>query len=342
MRAILVETPGDASHISYGVAARPVAGPRQLLLKVEGTAVNRADTLQRQGLYPVPAGASTIMGLECCGEVVARGADCSPSAAAIGARVMALLSGGGYAQYAVVDEGCVLPIPAGMSYRDASAIPEVFLTAYLIARQLGGLKRGDIVLVHAGASGVGTALIQLCTLFGAHAIVSVSSEAKIKYCLELGAAFGVNYKDAAAGSCSWSDRVKAFTKEKYGREGVDLVLDPVGASHALGNLDALALDGRWILYGTLSGGSVDRFPLAAILRKRIKLEGSTLRNRSDTFKAQLVASFQAECGPALQTALLKPIIEREFNLSEMRLAHELMESNNTIGKVIIKVTNDDE
>lgn len=250
MRAIVVKTPGDATQLEYGHASKPAAGPSQVLIRVRGTAVNRADTLQRAGRYPAPPGASPLLGLECAGEVAELGPGCARRDIAVGTRVMALLGGGGYAQFAVAHEGSVIPIPANMSFNEASAVVEVFLTAYLISRQLGNMNKGDAVLIHAGASGVGTALIQLCKMFGAHAIVTVGSDAKAAYCRELGAAHAVNYKSTP----EWAASVKAFVKESLGKDGVDLVLDPVGATYANQNLDALGMDGRWIFYGSVSLG----------------------------------------------------------------------------------------
>lgn len=341
MRAALLPSPGGPSALQVGETARPSPSAQQVLIRVRGTAVNRADTLQRLGKYPPPPGASNILGLECCGEIESKDAGCARSDLAVGSRVMALLAGGGYAEYAAVHEGSVMPIPEGMSFNSASAIPEVWLTAYLIARMLGGLKKDDLVLIHAGASGVGTALIQLCGLFGAHAIVSVSSDKKIDFCKQLGAVHGVNYKSAAAaaGAESWNAQVKSFTKSRFGKDGVDLVLDPVGGSHAAANADVLAVDGRWILYGLLGGPTAKDFPLAAILQKRLKVEGSTLRARSESFKADLVARFTKECLPAFTGAnpQLKPIIEKTFPLEQIADAHTLMETNETIGKICITV-----
>lgn len=244
MKAILLKKPGGPDQMEYAEAPKPTPNANELLVKVYGTAINRADTLQREGKYPVPPGASTIMGLECVGEVVELGPGASKFP--VGTRVMCLLGGGGYAQYVNVHEGSCMEIPAHLSYGQASAIPEVWLTAYLISRQLGGLKAGDVVLIHAGASGVGTSLIQLCKLFGAIPIVTVGSARKGELCKELGAAFFVNYKEEP----KFSESIKQFLHTlSPKKDGVDLILDPVGASHAEQNLEALALDGRWILYG---------------------------------------------------------------------------------------------
>jgi tumor protein p53-inducible protein 3 len=331
MHAIIAKSPGDASQLELQEVDRPTLKEKEILVKVHYTAVNRADTLQRQGRYPAPAGASQIMGLECVGEVSELGQGASKFK--VGERVMCLLAGGGYAQYATVDEGSVMRIPDNLSYNEAAALPEVFLTAYLIAVQLGGLKKDDVVLIHAAASGVGTALIQLCKMYGAHAIATVGSDAKVDYCTKLGA-HTINYKTEA----KFSDAVKkACASLNPPRDGVDLLLDPVGASHALENLASLGTDSRWILYGLLGGFDVEKFPLSAILQKRIRLQGSTLRARSLTFKAELVANVERDCLAAFADGRLKPILETTIPLAEMRRAHELMESNATIGKIVIKV-----
>jgi len=334
MQAVDVSSPGGPDKLSVAQADRPEVGPTQVLIKVFATAANRADTLQREGKYPAPPGASKTLGLECAGEIVEMGAECKRSDIQVGSRVMALLAGGGYAQYAVCDARHAMPVPEKFNWTQAACIPEVFLTAYLIARQLGGLHEGDAVLIHAGASGVGTALIQLCKRFGATAIVSVGSAAKEEACRSLGAAHSVNYK----ADKNWSASVKEFVKRTLNKDGVDLVLDCVGASHAAQNLEALGMDGRIILYGTMGGVEVDKFPLGIILRKRIRLQGSTLRARSEDFKAELVGNFTRECLGGFSDGTLTPILDKEFHgLEHMRDAHERMETNDSIGKIVVTV-----
>ena len=290
--------------------------------------------LSSGGSYAPPPGASTVMGLECVGEVAEIGS--AATKFQVGQRVMALLIGGGYAQYTTVDEGSAMEIPDHLSYQHAAAIPEVFLTAYLISRQLGGLAKDDVVLIHAGASGVGTALIQLCKLFGAHAIVTVGSESKAEFCKKLGAEHAINYKTEANFSASVKEFCSTLSPK---RDGASLLLDPVGATHVKENLESLGQDARWILYGTMGGANVDNFPIGQILRKRIRLEGSTLRARSLAFKANLIENFRRECLDQFDPSKgsLKPIIEATFPLTHMRQAHELMESNSTVGKIVITV-----
>jgi tumor protein p53-inducible protein 3 len=272
------------------------------------------------------------MGLECVGEVVELGQGASKYP--VGTRVMCLLGGGGYAQYVAVDEGSCMKIPDSIDYATASAIPEVWLTAYMISRLLGGLKEGDVVLIHAGASGVGTSLIQLCRLFGATPIVTVGSSRKGDICKELGAAHYVDYKKTP----KFSDDIKQFLSTlSPKKDGVDLVLDPVGASHAVQNLDVLALDGRWILYGTMGGPEVDKFSIGTLLRKRIQLQGTTLRSRTLDYKATLVEKFSRECLAAFESGQLKPIIDATMPMRDMQKAHELMEKNDTVGKICIQV-----
>jgi len=335
MRAVVCREAGDPCVMALDSVPRPNVGARELLIRVSATSLNRADTLQRRGKYPPPPGASTIMGLECSGIVEQVGPQCSRGIK-VGDKIMALLSGGGYAEYVSVDEGSVMPIPSRLTLLQAAAIPEVYLTAYLIARQLGGMKAGDIILVHAAASGVGTALLQLASLFGAKAIATCSAH-KADYCKQHGAVACIDYKSEQ----QWGERVKEVCKQQFGRDGVDLILDPVGASHAVENVKALAMDGRWILYGTMGGVEVEKFPLGQILRKRARLEGSTLRSRDLDFKARLVSNFQRECFDAIERAQIDPVIHKEFEWEDVRQAHEMMESNANMGKIVMRIRKDE-
>jgi len=299
-------------------------------VRVHCTAVNRADTLQRQGQYSPPAGASSIIGLECAGEVAQVGADCKQWR--VGDRVMALLSGGGYAQYAAVPAEHCMAIPPNLNYEQAAAIPETWLTAFQIMSTVGGVKAGEYVLIHAGASGVGTAAIQLCGLFGANAIVSVGSADKLSFCRKLGAVFGVNYKQGP-----FAPPILEFLQSRNAA-GVDLVLDCVGASNAVANLNVLKpLDSRWVLYGTMGGAEVDRFPLGMILRKRVTLTGSTLRTRAKDYKARLTRAFSEHTLQAFATGALTPVIDRSYTLDEVAAAHTRMEADLNIGKLLLTV-----
>jgi tumor protein p53-inducible protein 3 len=311
---------------------RPIPEPKahEVLVKIHYTAINRADTLQRKGAYPAPPGATDILGLELAGEIVSIGAEANKDATLKpGQRVMALLSGGGNAEYATVHAQHLIPIPEAMSYRTAAAIPETWLTAYQLLFLVGQLKRGqgERVLVHAAASGVGTAAVQLAKDAGATVFAVAGSDEKLSAVSKLGAAHVCNYKTAD---------FAAAVKDSVG--AVDLILDPVGASFWKQNADALAMDGRWVLYGSMGGLHTEGTLLASILRKRAALLGTTLRNRSDEYKADLVSCFIRDALPKLSKGSFAPIIDSEFELSEVQAAHERMESNANTGKILIKVS----
>lgn len=324
---------------------RPVPEPKsnEVLVKVHYTAINRADTLQRKGQYAPPPGATDILGLEMVGEVTAHGAGCSAATASaypIGARVMALLSGGGNAEYAAVHEQHLLPIPSGMSWETAAAVPETWLTAYQLLFLVGGLKRASAaataaadasggrekVLIHAAGSGVGTAAVQLASRAGAEVVAVAGHDSKLEAVRALGAAHTCNYKTADFAAC-----VKAAVG------GVDLILDPVGGSFAKQNADALAMDGRWVLYGSMGGLATDAQLLPPILRKRVSLMGTTLRNRSDAYKADLVSRFAADILPGLADGSYAPVVDSVMPLEDVQGAHDHMESNATTGKILLRV-----
>ena len=336
--------------------AIPAAAPGHLLLKVAWSAVNRADTLQRRGLYAPPPGATDILGLEAVGTVAALGEGAAAAAAAappLHARLMALLPGGGNAEYVSVLPAHCLPVPAGLSLREAAAIPETWLTAFQLlfiegtpasgvgaGAPLAGALAGAVVVVHAAGSGVGTAAVQLAVAAGARVVAVAGSAAKLEACAALGAAEGVNYKSEPA---TFAARLReAVTRD--GRGGAALILDPVGASFAAANADALALDGSWVLYGSMGGlklsgdaAAADGL-LGAVLRKRARLVGTTLRNRTDAYKASLVERFRVAALPGFESGAFKPVIFAEFPLEEAGKAHALMEGNETLGKVLLRVS----
>eukprot|EP00090_Calanus_glacialis_P045676 TRINITY_DN8644_c0_g1_i1.p1 TRINITY_DN8644_c0_g1~~TRINITY_DN8644_c0_g1_i1.p1 ORF type:complete len:330 (-),score=102.51 TRINITY_DN8644_c0_g1_i1:51-1040(-) len=327
MRAVLFDTPGSPSVLYVGEAATPIVGENEVLIRVAATAINRADTLQRKGLYPVPQGTSSILGLEAAGEVVGVGGAVTQWKA--GDRVMALLGGGGNAEYVVADAGHVLPVPASLDMTKAAAVPEVWLTAFqLLHLVAGGVQPGQSVLVHAGGSGVGTAAVQLVKLAGGRSMVTAGSQQKIDTALSLGAERGVNYKteDFAAAVAEWT-----------GGKGVDIILDCVGGSYAMKNVASLAVDGRWVLYGLMGGAEVDGPVLGGLLRKRGSLLATTLRSRSREYKAELVKRFREECleGFEGKAPLLKPIVDSVMEVSEIAAAHQKMEENKNNGKIVL-------
>ena len=327
----------------------PPVAAGQVLLRVAWSAVNRADTLQRRGLYPAPPGASDLLGLEAVGVVVRHGEGVAAPAA--GARLMALLPGGGNAEYVAVSPLHCLAVPASMTLREAAAIPETWLTAFQllfvegVASRVGlegsplqGALAGTVVVVHAAGSGVGTAAVQLAVAAGATVVAVAGSEEKLAACAALGAARGVNYK--AGGEPGFAARLR----EACGAGGANLILDPVGASFTAANAEALALDGTWVLYGSMGGlklssdaAAADGL-LGAILRKRARLVGTTLRNRSGDYKAALVDRFSQAALPLLASGVLKPVIHAELPLEDTDKAHALMEGNETIGKIILRVS----
>src|SRR5262245_27592673 len=325
MKAILFDQPGDESVLYLGETAGPVVGAGEVRLRVRAAGVNRADLLQRQGMYPPPPGASPIPGLECAGEVAELGS--GVSGWRVGDAAMALLAGGGYAEQVAVDAGSLLRVPGHFSWEQAASLPEVYLTVFLTVFQLGGLRSGDAVLVHGGGSGIGTASIQLAKRAGATVIVTAGSDAKCQRCLELGADVAVNYRDG--------DFVAAAQQATGGR-GVDVVLDSIGAPYLERNLSALALGGRLVLIG-LMGGAKAELNLAALLARRRSVIGSTLRARPVEEKAELVAAFRARFGEALELVAITPVVDRVLPLADAAEAHRAMKASEHFGKIALRV-----
>ena len=327
MRAILVREPGDESVLGLGEAPAPVLGPAELRIRVRTTAVNRADLMQRQGLYPPPPGASPILGLECAGEVVEVG----PQAHGfhVGERVMALLAGGGYAEEVCVDYGSALAVPDSMSDEEAGAFPEVFFTAFsnIFLPGLGALGPGESALVHGGGGGVGTAAIMLLREAGNRCIVTVGSPEKAKRCVELGASDAIDYhtEDFAA-------RVHALT----GDRGVNVILDHIGGRYLTQNLASLAVEGRLIEIGLMGGAQAD-LNLALMLTRRLAVIGSTLRSRSVAQKAAIVQAFRERFGSALAAGRLRPVVHTVLPLAEAAQAHRLMKASDHFGKIVLRV-----
>jgi putative PIG3 family NAD(P)H quinone oxidoreductase len=328
VRAIVVAAPGDASVLTIGDAPPPALVPGSLRIRVAATAVNRADLLQRRGLYPPPPGASPILGLECAGVV----SEVAPDVTGWrkGARAMALLAGGGYAEEVVVDAGSALPVPEKLSLEQAAALPEVFLTVFSNVFELGGLAPGGSVLVHGGGSGIGTAAIQLVKAADARILVTAGSDAKCERCLTLGADAAVNYRTG--------DFV-AEARRLTGGEGVDVVLDSIGAAYFERNLAALRVGGRLVLIG-LMGGAKTEANLAILLARRLSVIGSTLRSRSAAEKAAIVSGFRARFGRDLDAGRLRPVVDRVLPLEQAADAHRRLEASEHFGKVVLRVAPD--
>ena len=325
MRAIVIERPGDETVLQIGTTSSPALEPGMVRIRVAATAVNRADLLQRQGHYPPPPGASPILGLECAGTIAEVGA--GVAGWKVGDRAMALLPGGGYAEEAVVDAGSVLPIPERLSFQDAAAVPEVFLTAYLNLFELGGLAPGGTALVHGGGSGVGTAAIQLVKTAGGRIFVTCGSDEKCAQCRDLGADLGIHYRNE-----SFAERVREAT----GGRGVDVVLDSIGAPYLEGNLGSLATGGRLVLIGLMGGAKVE-INLAVLLAKRAAVLGSTLRTRPVAEKAAIVAGFQRRFGADLASGRIRPIVDRVLPLERAAEAHRAMKASEHFGKIVLAV-----
>jgi len=294
-------------------------------IRVGAAAVNRADLLQRQGLYPPPPGASQILGLECAGEVVevAQGVN----SFVVGDRVMALLAGGGYAEEVVVDAGSAMRVPARLSIEEAAAFPEVFLTVFLNVFQLAQLPSDGAALVHGGGSGIGTAFIQLVKTAGATCIVTAGSGEKCARCLELGADLAIDYREGD---------FAAQTRDATGGKGVDVVLDSIGGPYLEKNLASLAFGGRLVLIG-LMGGAKAEVNLGTLLARRLQLLGSTLRAQPEAEKAEIVAGLMDRFGAALERGQIGPVVDRVVPLEKVGEAHRILKASEHFGKVVLSL-----
>nr|WP_260524721.1 zinc-binding dehydrogenase [Pseudomonas sp. MWU16-30317] len=310
---------GVEGHVEWVERPSPTLDAGQVKIRVAAAGLNRADLLQRAGHYPPPPGASDILGLECSGIIAEVGPGSSWQ---VGDRVCTLLAGGGMAEEVVVDGRHVLPVPEGVSLIDAAAIPEVYATVWLNLFQLAALKPGEKVLLHAGASGIGSAAIQLCKAFGNPTWVSVGSAERLAYCEALGAQGGV---------------VRSVDLEALRDLGpFDVILDPVGGNYAELNIQVAALDARWVMIG-LMGGTKAQVDLGAVLGKRIHLLGSTLRSRSDQFKADLLSDLGQHVWPLFTEGRLSPQVVRTFPIVDAETAFDELAGNQISGKVVLIV-----
>ncbi len=323
MRAVVFDRPGDESVLRVADVTTPVCGPTEVRIRVSGAGVNRADLLQRRGLYPPPHGASDILGLECSGSIDEVGGEVRSFST--GDRVMALLTGGGYAEQVVAPAPAVMHVPRGLSEVDAGGLPEVFLTAFLNLFMLGGLESGRTALVHGGSGGVGTAAIQLILAAGARPLVTAGSEERCDRCLDLGAQAAFNYRD--------NDWVKGVIDATDGG-GVDVVLDCVGAPYLGHHLEVLAIGGRLVVIG-LQGGAHADLDLSLIMKKRLTIVGSTLRARPVAEKGRIVSEFQKRFGEALESGFIRPIVDRALPFDRAPEAHRLLAAGDIFGKVIL-------
>jgi tumor protein p53-inducible protein 3 len=324
MKAVLVKEPGDADQLTLGTFPMPEPADNELLVKVNATALNRADILQRKGLYPPPKGASPVLGLEMAGVVEEVGAKCYGWEA--GDKVFGLLPGGGYAEYVSIPEAMAMPIPKDFSFEEAAAIAEVFLTAYQTLFWIARVQPGETVLIHAGASGVGTAAIQLVKAAGARSLVTAGTEQKLEMCRQLGAEIAITYTEG---------RFDSKVLEATQNQGVNVLLDFIGASYWEQNFSVLANDGRWVLISTLGGAKVEQLDLRGFMKKRVQFTATTLRARSQDYKIRLTRDFAEFALPRFTDGRLKPVIDSIFPWEKVADAHRYMEANKNSGKIIL-------
>jgi len=326
VKAVEITSYGAPGVLKLGDRPDPEAGPGEMLIRVKASGVNRPDVLQRMGHYPVPPGASDIPGLEVAGEVV--DGDAAELAAAgfkKGDRVCALVAGGGYAELCVAPIGQCLPVPQGLGDIEAASLPETFFTVWSNVFDRGRLQKGETFLVQGGTSGIGVTAIQMAKAFGAKVIATAGSDDKCAACVKLGADLAINYKTQ-----DFVEESKKFT----GGKGVDVILDMVAGDYAAREVEALAEDGRLVIIA-IQGGTKSAFNAGLVLRKRLTITGSTLRPRPVAFKAAIAASLRQQVWPLVEKKAIQSVIHSTFPAAEAAKAHELMESNQHIGKIVL-------
>ena len=325
MTAIAIVKPGGPEALQPVERPLPRPGHGEILVRVLAAGVNRPDVMQRKGAYPPPAGASDLPGLEIAGEIAALGP--GVSGYAVGAQVCALAPGGGYAEYCVVPAGHALPTPRGFDAVQAAALPETFFTVWTNLFERAGLKAGESVLIHGGASGIGTTAIQLAAVFGARVFATAGSAEKCAACQGLGAERAIDYK---------REDFVALVRGATGGRGVDVVLDMVGGDYIARNLESLAEDGRLVMIAFL-GGSRAEIDFMPVMRKRLTVSGSALRPRSIEDKTRIATALRSRVWPLLESGRIGPVIHARFPLREAAAAHRLMESGAHIGKIVLTV-----
>lgn len=318
MKAIIARQPGGPEQLTLVDHDKPVPQNGELLVRVHAAAVNRLDIGHRESR------SGSILGVEAAAVVEAAGPE---TVIPVGARVMGLVKSGAYAEYAVIPEARAMIIPDTLSFVEAAAIPEVYLTAYQTLYWLGKLEPQETVLIHAGGSGVGTAAIQLAKqLSEAKVITTAGSQTKLDYCQTLGADVLINYKEQ-----DFSEVVLETTEG----EGADLILDFIGASYWDRNLASVKTDGRWVLIGTLGGSEVEHVNLFSLMQKRVQITGTLLTPRSDAYKVALTKEFYSRTRQLFEDGTLRPVVDKTFTLEDAQHAHEYMESNSNIGKIVL-------
>jgi putative PIG3 family NAD(P)H quinone oxidoreductase len=325
VKAVVFDRYGDEDVLRVDEVPTPELGAGELRIAVRTAGVNRADLLQRRGLYPPPAGASTILGLECAGTVTEVGEQVDGFT--VGDRVMALLAGGGYAEQVVVDARCAMMVPSELDDASAGGLPEAFLTAFFNLCLLGSLGPEDWVLIHGGSGGVGTAAIQLSDSLGATALATAGSDERCQRCRDLGARDAFNYR---------SEDFVERTRDTTDGRGVDVVLDCIGAAYLERNLSLLAPGGRLVVIGLMGGAKAD-LDLARLLRQRLTVVGSTLRSRSPHDKGRIIEQFSSRFGIAVHRGALAPVIDRVLPLASTAEAHRLLETGQIFGKIVLAI-----
>ncbi len=325
MSAVFVDTPGPHSKLRIAPLPVPTPNATQVLVKVHATGVNRADLAQRAGIYPPPPGESEVLGLEVAGIVVAVGDE--KNSKWLDKAVFGLVPGGGYAEYAVIEADQLFHKPADWSFVQAAATAEVFLTAYQALFAIGGLTAGGAALVHAGASGVGTAAIQLAKAVGAKVAVTVGSTDKANACLDLGASAAIEYKTADF----------AIELSKSFREGFDVVIDPIAADYLQKDLQVLALDGKIVVLAMMGGRKVAELDMAPMFKKRGQLICSTLRNRTNSYKAELVTKLTQDFYADFAAGSIKPVIGLVVPWQDAEAAHQQIATNQLVGKAVLEI-----
>ncbi|MFB7382434.1 NAD(P)H-quinone oxidoreductase [Kitasatospora purpeofusca] len=325
MHAMTIPEPGGPEALRWAEVPDPVPGEGEVLVEVAATAVNRADLLQRQGFYEPPPGSSRYPGLECAGRIAALG----PGVAgwAVGDEVCALLVGGGYAERVAVPVGQLLPVPKGLTPEQAAALPEVVCTVWSNVFLTARLRPGETVLVHGGASGIGTMAIQLAKAVGARVAVTAGGPEKLARCAELGADVLIDYRE--------QDFVEVLG-EATGGAGADVILDIMGAKYLSRNVDALAVNGRLVIIG-LQGGVQGELNLNTLLRKRAAVIATNLRGRPLAEKAAIVAAVREHVWPLVESGVVRPVVDRVLPLAEAAEAHRVLEAGAQVGKVVLKV-----
>lgn len=327
MRAVGVKAPGGVDQLELIELPVPSPRPGEVLIQVKAAGVNRPDVLQRLGLYPPPPDANPNLGLEVSGVVVAVGAGVSESM--LGRPVMALCNGGGYAEYACAPAGQSMHIPEGLSFTEAASLPEVYMTVWQNLFMKGGAKAGQTVLIHGGSSGIGTAAVQLCKKHGLRTLVTVGSQEKADFCLGLGAEKAYLYKTQ-----DWEQLVLQDTQQ----QGVDLILDMVAGEYLNKDLGCAKPQGMVIVIALL-GGRFANIDAAKLMTKQVVLTGTTLRPRSAEFKADLARQVESELREGFSSGVLKSLVQATFALDDVAQAHLLMESGNSLGKIVLCIEN---